>query len=109
MEAAGGVDSVALTHMDRADEVAQVCTGYDLHSRPQDGPFITGMLPPQVEGERNYQQRLGEMIATAVPILEEMPDPIAEVEEATGAPVTIVAAGPKAEDKVSRQTSEMVA
>lgn len=106
VEATGGVDQVALTHLDRAHEVQRVCTGYK-PSLPRDGNLVTAITPPMIDKERGYQQRLGELLSTATAIIEDMPDVMAEVESATGAPVTIVGRGPKAENKVV-QTREKV-
>lgn len=102
VEAVGGVDSVVLNHVDRAHEVGRVCVGYEMADASLYAPITTGIMPPQEAGERGYQQRLGEMLMTAKPVIEDMSDVVAEVEESTGAPVVIVGRGPKAENKVVR-------
>jgi adenylosuccinate synthase len=101
-EAVGGVDQVALTYMDRAPEVPFIVTGYSRPESRLDRSLVTSLTPPQIEGECGYQQRLGELLAGCSPIVSPMTDPVAEVEQAVNAPVTILGYGPKAEDKQQR-------
>lgn len=104
VEAVGGVDQVALTHLDRAHEVQRVCVGYTPMTPNRGTSLTTEIQPPRIDNERDYQQRLGQLLFRSVPITEPMPDVVAEVEKSTGAPVTILGRGPKAEDKTKVET-----
>jgi adenylosuccinate synthase len=99
-EAVGGLDQIVLTHIDKGANLP-VCRYYERHD-PLGGPPISALTPPKVANERGYQQRLGELLARVTPIIKPTSDIVSEVETATGAPVTIVGYGPKAQDKQQR-------
>lgn len=107
-EAVGGLDQIAVTHLDT--DVSAVCVGYERPVTARDSGLVTALTPPKVAKERGYQQRLGEMLSSVRPIFvettrdmvdstETWADVLTGIEKATGAPVTIYGLGPKAENK----------
>ncbi|WP_214103981.1 adenylosuccinate synthetase [Acrocarpospora catenulata] len=89
----GGVDELALTHLDVAEEHRElrVCRAYDQQVR----------LTP---GDLANQAALAERLATARPVLEPVPGPWpAFVADELGAPVTVTSSGPTWLDKRVRR------
>jgi adenylosuccinate synthase len=103
-EVAGGVDAVALTHLDTAQRHVgelRVCRGYRI-----DGKLHT-TLTPGPHRDLSYQQDLTNTLLTARPVYddnerltaEDWPDAVAEI---LRAPVAIRSHGPGREAKTAR-------
>jgi adenylosuccinate synthase len=112
--ACGGVDALALTHLDALPRVPlwQVCRAYQLeHAKPslfeqRDDAIATAIVPP-AEHDLDRQAELAEAVTTASPLYElaswASPDQAARFfEEAVGAPVRLVSSGPSASDVCER-------
>ncbi len=108
---AGGVDAVALTHLDTARRGASrlgICRGYQLG--PGAGAETVTDLEPGPERDLGYQQALTGRLLTARPVYGpggalpagpaggDWPDAVAEI---TGAPVTVCSSGPAVSDKTT--------
>jgi adenylosuccinate synthase len=102
IEACGGVDAVALTHLDTAAAhpgQLRVCHAYRI------GQGLTDHLAPGPAQDLDYQQRLTGMLLTARPVYGDpvdpgdWPDVVAQI---AGAPVTICSHGPAAASKGRR-------
>jgi adenylosuccinate synthase len=100
----GGVDAVALTHLDTARRLAgrlRICRGYQLGGRT-----VTGIEPGPAR-DLAYQESLSQALLRAVPVYdpddglaaEDWPDAVAEILDA---PVTIRSHGPAVTDKTTR-------
>lgn len=101
LAAAGGVDHLALTHLDRVGALAapQVCVGYRIDPRDADvlglGPLDA--LPLAADPSLAHQARLGGALGRVAPILAPLgPDIPGRLAEALGAPVTYRGTGPSA-------------
>ncbi|PRX96074.1 adenylosuccinate synthetase [Allonocardiopsis opalescens] len=94
--ATGGVDEVALTHLDapaRAPGMG-LCTAYRI-----DGELVAA-LEPGPPGDLAAQARLTERLLRAEPVIAPAPADWPEaVAEVVGAPVTLLSSGPRATDK----------
>jgi adenylosuccinate synthase len=95
MQVTGGVDGIALTHLDVADaHRLLICHRYLVDGKPVD------RLPAGRAGDLPGQERLTRMLLRAKPVCAA---PIAdwpqEVGSALGAQVTLVSRGPTARDK----------
>jgi adenylosuccinate synthase len=101
VKVAGGVDEVALTHLDtarRLDGELRVCRGYDI------GPGSVDAIPVGPHRDLAYQERLGRQLLAAWPLYHpdervaaaDWPDVVAEI---AGAPVTVRSYGPAAAAK----------
>lgn len=108
LEVAGGVDALALTHLDVAADVAhlrgsmnlRVCRGYDI-----DGTHVDRLVPGPF-ADLAYQRQLTGQLLRAVPRLSDplgdedsVPDWVATVEAELGEPVAVASWGPSAADK----------
>jgi adenylosuccinate synthase len=99
---AGGVDGLALTHLDVADERLRICRAYDWTDRLEPGP----------PGDLERQEGLTRHLMTSRPRYDEVPPNgstgatgwIHAVEEALAVPVVVSSSGPTAEDKVVRSS-----
>ena len=95
-EVSGGVDEIALTHLDTAARHRELraCEAY------QAGGERIGRLVPGPARDLGYQEQLTAMLLRARPVYT---DPGGDwagiVEQATGAAVTLLSSGPKATDK----------
>ncbi|MEV4269679.1 adenylosuccinate synthetase [Micromonospora aurantiaca (nom. illeg.)] len=90
LEVAGGVDGLALTHLDLARPELRICRRYEGLDRLVPGPA----------GDLDRQAVLTERLMRARPVLDESPaDWPAAVSEALGAPVVLTSRGPTAEEK----------
>ncbi|MEU7171337.1 adenylosuccinate synthetase [Micromonospora tulbaghiae] len=90
LEVAGGVDGLALTHLDLAGPELRVCRRYE----------DTDRLVPGPAGDLDRQAALTRRLLRARPVLDEAPDDWpAAVSEALGAPVVLTSRGPTAEAK----------
>ncbi|SBV28733.1 adenylosuccinate synthase [Micromonospora krabiensis] len=95
LDVAGGVDGLALTHLDlthldRAGPALRICRRYEGLDR----------LPPGPAGDLDRQAALTARLLRARPVLDEAPtDWPATVEETLGAPVLLTSHGPTAEAK----------
>ncbi|MBO2446303.1 adenylosuccinate synthetase [Actinomadura barringtoniae] len=92
LDVVGGVDELAVTHLDvaRARPDLMVCRAYEGM-----GPLQAG--PP---GDLARQEALTGRLLTARPVLEPLGDPVRVIEEASGAPVTLESYGPTSSDKL---------
>ncbi|SCG56819.1 adenylosuccinate synthase [Micromonospora humi] len=87
---AGGVDGLALTHLDLAGPRLRMCRRYVGVDRLDSGP----------PGDLERQAALTGRLMRARPVLESAPgDWVAAVEEALGVPVLLTSRGPTAEEK----------
>src|SRR6266545_4884696 len=96
---AGGVDGVALTHLDAIDDRLLMCRAYDW----------TDHLEPGPAGDLDRQAALTQRLMTTTPLYAEPPRSrasaglhttwIGAVEEELKAPVVLTSHGPTAEDK----------
>jgi adenylosuccinate synthase len=95
VEVSGGVDAVALTHLDLAGQhPLRVCRSYQA-----DGQRLTRIIPGP-ECDLRYQERLTAMLLGARPVYEHPgPDWPGLVEDALGAPVALTSYGPGVADK----------
>jgi len=100
----GGVDAVALTHLDTARRLAgrlRICRGYRLNGRG-----VTRIEPGPAR-DLAYQESLSQALLSARPVYdpddglaaEDWPDAVAEILDA---PVTIRSHGPAVTDKTTR-------
>ncbi len=103
-EVTGGVDAVALTHLDTARRHArrlQICRGYRLNGR------TVTRIEPSPARDLAYQESLTQALLRARPVYEpgggpmtdDWPDAVAEIVDA---PVTIRSHGPAVTDKTTR-------
>lgn len=92
IEALGGVDALAVTHLDWLDRRPRwtYCDAYE--------PAIA--LRPSFDRDLDRQQRLGETLASVRPLLRDCAarDAVDAIEAITGAPVAIGSRGPTASD-----------
>ncbi|MBE3203895.1 adenylosuccinate synthetase [Frankia sp. CH37] len=101
VEAAGGVDALALTHLDVVERLPpglglRVCDAYRI-----DGATVSRLLPGP-PGDLDRQGALTRRLARAEPVLGARPDVDAWpdlVTELLDAPVTLLSRGPRAADK----------
>jgi adenylosuccinate synthase len=84
IEVAGGVDALAVTHMDAP--VDSYCDSYSTMDRIVPGPFR----------DLGYQERLTRKLFDARPVLRPGPPPIAEL---LGAPILVESHGPGTDEK----------
>ena len=100
----GGVDAVALTHLDTARRLAgrlRICRGYRLSGR------AVTRIEPGPARDLAYQESLSQALLSALPVYDpddglaadDWPDAVAEVLDA---PVTIRSHGPAVTDKTTR-------
>ncbi|MEV5571306.1 adenylosuccinate synthetase [Spirillospora sp. NPDC052269] len=94
---AGGVDGLALTHLDIASTRPDLhlCRAYEM-----DGGIVR-RLPFEAEHDLERQGALTERLLTARPVLEPLGDPVDAVEDALGARVVLRSHGPTADDKTT--------
>jgi adenylosuccinate synthase len=103
-EVTGGVDAIALTHLDTARQAAgrlRICRGYRLSGR------TVTRIEPGPARDLAYQESLTQALLRALPVYDpagapapdEWPDAVAEILDA---PVTIRSHGPAVTDKTTR-------
>ncbi|MFC4906719.1 adenylosuccinate synthetase [Actinomadura gamaensis] len=99
VRAAGGVDGLALTHLDVARNRPDlgICRAYAL-----DGETVR-RLPSEPGRDRDLdrQAALTDRLLRARPVIEPLGDPVADVENALGAPVVLRSYGPTANDQIT--------
>ena len=100
VEVAGGVDAVALTHLDAASlSCLRLCRAYEV------GPQRTARIAPGPEHDLDWQERLTRTLLRARPVYDDVvcADPGRDwpdlFEEVLGAPVVLRSYGPTAADK----------
>jgi adenylosuccinate synthase len=97
VQAAGGVDALAVTHLDTvAGQPVRVCRGYRVDGR------LVERLVPGPDRDLDYQGRLtGMLLRSRASYSGEDPggDWPGVIEAALGAPVALLSAGPTADDK----------
>jgi adenylosuccinate synthase len=92
VEVAGGVDGLALTHLDAAGRGVRICHRYDWTDRLEPGPA----------GDLDRQAALTRRLLTTRPAYLPPPrDWVAAVEEQLSAPVVVTSHGPTAADKTA--------
>jgi adenylosuccinate synthase len=91
LEVAGGVDGIALTHLDTVTPHLLVCRAYDWTDRLEPGPA----------GDLDRQEALTRRLRATTPVYDpDAPrDWVGAVSDALGAPVLVASHGPTAEDK----------
>lgn len=90
LDVCGGVDALALTHLDLTDRGVTMCHAYDWTDRLEPGP----------PGDLARQEALTRRLESTVPLYGSPPsDWVAAVEQALGVPVAVTSHGPTAEDK----------
>ena len=103
-EVTGGVDAVALTHLDTARRAAgrlRICRGYRLGGR------AVTRIEPGPARDLAYQESLSQALLRALPVYDPAGGPAADdwpdaVAEILDAPVTIRSHGPAVTDKTTR-------
>lgn len=97
VQAAGGVDALALTHLDAAErQPLRLCRGYLVDGRRVDS------LPLRPEPDLARSQRLTGVLARARPVYAEPGGPWPDVvAEELGAPVVLTSSGPTRLDKAA--------
>jgi adenylosuccinate synthase len=98
IEVTGGVDAIALTHLDTAARCPslRVCRSYHVEGRP-----VT-RLAPGPPRDLDYQEQLTGMLATARPAYSNPGGDWPQiVEQETGAPVVLRSHGPTAAEKTA--------
>ncbi|MER5700657.1 adenylosuccinate synthetase [Micromonospora sp. NPDC002296] len=92
---AGGVDGLALTHLDLADRGLRICRRYDIADRLEPGP----------PGDLDRQAALTARLLAARPVYDDGPpaDWPSAVQEALGVPVVLTSHSPTAEGKAVRK------
>ncbi|MFC5187935.1 adenylosuccinate synthetase [Actinomadura harenae] len=95
VRAAGGVDGLALTHLDVAETRSdlRLCRAYTMDDH------TVRTLPFDAAHDLERQGALTERLLTARPVLEPLGDPVAAVEDALGARVVLRSHGPTSDDK----------
>ncbi len=96
IEVTGGVDAIALTHLDTAASHPElrICRGYQVT-----GHLVT-RLPPGPDRDLDYQQQLTATLLAARPVYAHLATDWADlVQQETGAPVVLRSGGPTAADK----------
>lgn len=95
LEATGGVDALAVTHLDvaRGRDDLLVCRAYEI-----DGERVE-RLPVGPPGDLERQERLTRRLLAARPVYEPPADPV-EALESLGPPIALRSHGPTASDKV---------
>ncbi|MBW6439381.1 adenylosuccinate synthetase [Actinoplanes hulinensis] len=99
VEVAGGVDALAITHLDVPDRSPglRICTSYEVDGESWD------RIEPGPPRDLEYQERLGERLRRARPAGMYQPDDWCEsIASHLGAPVLVESHGPGAADKKSR-------
>ncbi|MDL4771309.1 MULTISPECIES: adenylosuccinate synthetase [Thermomonosporaceae] len=100
LDVTGGVDALAVTHLDVANARSdlRLCSAYDM-----DGELVhrlpTGP-PGGAPGGLERQAALTDRLMRARPVYRPLPDPVQAIEEEAGAPVVLRSYGPTAGDKV---------
>ncbi|MEV4117574.1 adenylosuccinate synthetase [Micromonospora sp. NPDC049645] len=90
LAAAGGVDGLALTHLDLADPALRICRRYD----------TTDRLTPGPPGDLDRQAALTARLLRSRPVYDDQPPDWAEAVRAElDAPVVLTSHGPTADDK----------
>ncbi|SDT79079.1 adenylosuccinate synthetase [Actinoplanes derwentensis] len=95
IEVAGGVDALAITHLDVPERCPElrICTSYDIGKRIDPGPFR----------DLDHQERLGAELAAARPAETFRPDDWCDaISTELGAPVYLESYGPTSADKKLR-------
>ncbi len=99
VEVAGGIDGLALTHLDAADGVG-ICRAYLDRGRRIE------RLEPGPLGDLAYQAELTALAHRADAVVDPAPDDWAEaVSTVVGAPVVVASHGPSAADKIRSRSS----
>ncbi|MGH3223529.1 MAG: adenylosuccinate synthetase [Streptosporangiaceae bacterium] len=103
VSAAGGVDALAVTHLDTVERLGtgmRVCDGYLVDGRP------VARIVPGPGRDLGYQERLTGMLLRARPSYADAEgDWPGVIEAALGAPVAVLSRGPAAADKRTARLS----
>lgn len=105
LEVAGGVDGLALNHLDRVGEALELCEAYELDpagegrvERDEHGRVVR--LVPGPAEELQHRRRLGELLAAARPVLSRVS--LAELSERLP-PLWLEGRGPSARERCWRR------
>ncbi len=106
----GGIDALAVTHMDRIDAVDRVAVAYEA---PRDDTMFNhderGRVVDLRDGDLSQQERLGQTLREVRPVWEYAParleTRIEQLEGAVGVPVVVTSAGDSAAHKTWRASS----
>jgi adenylosuccinate synthase len=94
VEVCGGVDALAVTHLDRVPPDLRICTSYDV-----DGAGLDRIVPGE-RGDLAYQSRLTALLDRARPGLLHRPDDWSgAIGDLLAAPVLLESYGPTSADK----------
>ncbi|WP_119729575.1 adenylosuccinate synthetase [Thermomonospora amylolytica] len=95
LEVTGGIDALAVTHLDVARDRGDllVCRAYEI-----DGERVD-RLPVGPAGDLDRQEALTRRLLTARPVYEPPADPVQALESELGAPVALRSHGPATSDK----------
>jgi adenylosuccinate synthase len=94
VEVCGGVDALAVTHLDRVTPDMRICTAYAV------GDGTLDRIVPGERGDLTHQSALTAMLATATPsTLHQPEDWSSAIGGLLGAPVAITSYGPTWQDK----------
>jgi adenylosuccinate synthase len=97
VEVAGGVDALAVTHLDAVVPEQRICTAYEVEGLTWD------RIVPGPHRDLAYQQGLTALLSRARPGALHRPDDwAAEIGSLLGAPVAVESWGPRASDKKVR-------
>jgi adenylosuccinate synthase len=99
IEVCGGVDAIALTHLDTAARQPglRICRSYQAQ-----GQALTRLAPGPAQ-DLDYQEQLTRLLQAAKPVYEQAGgDWASSVEQETGAPVMLRSYGPTAAGKSGR-------
>lgn len=95
LEAAGGVDGLVVTHLDRTPERLRMCTAYET---PEG---IVHRLDVNQARDLDYQERLGQLLLASKPVCRRPRGSwIDDIESEMGAPVVLASYGPTLRDKI---------
>lgn len=97
----GGVDALAITHLDRFQEIPypKVCVGYDTFQ----GEIVRNLQVKSVQTDLAYQEGLTQLISSIEPVYERAPSDSSQyltmISDQLGVPIRIASYGPAAGDK----------
>jgi adenylosuccinate synthase len=110
IEVCGGVDSLAVTHLDRSDTTPElrVADAYRLRSSDGGEQGVIERLEPGPFIDLDHQSKLTRTLSRAAPVLTTPNAPWSGLlERATGVPVSIESRGPTAQAKLAVRRSHL--
>ena len=105
LEVCGGIDGLAVTHLDRIPDPLPLCRRYGVDSaaaaaglaEPDDGSDIIRLVPGSAT-DLAHRERLGALLGRVRPVIESLPQ-LAAIEQALGAELWLLGTGPTAREK----------